>query len=124
MQNNSGNQYKQENDWQGSSPAGKDLGITVKAVWICIQQCTSIVYKQNLTLSYNRSSMSDRCSEVITSLCSELVRLNIECWVQFWIPRGLWESGDKATILGGACDLWEGIKVLWGLLVQYLIHDS
>lgn len=75
-------------------------------------------YKQNLTLSYNRSSMTGRCREVITSLCSELVRLNIVCWVQFWIPRGLWERGDKAVILGEARDLCEEVKVLWGLLVQ------
>lgn len=65
-------------DWQGRGLAGKDLGITVSAGWICIQPCTSMANKQNLTLSYNRSSVTGGSSEVIVSLCSALVRLHIE----------------------------------------------
>lgn len=95
MQNSLEHQYRWGRDWQGSRLAGKDLGITMNAGWICIQQYTSMANRQNLTLSYSRSSMTGRSSEVIISLCSELVRLHTEYWVQFSIPQRSVEKAER-----------------------------
>jgi len=53
--------------------------------------------QQCAILGCTRESMASKSREVILPLYSVLVRLQLECWVQFWVPS------TKET-----CTYWRG----------------
>jgi len=70
-----------------SSFAEKDLGVMVDMKLNMSQQCALPAKVVNGVLGFIRRSAASRLREVAIPLYSVLVRLNLECWVQFWAPQ-------------------------------------
>ena len=70
-----------------SSFAEKDLGVLADTKLKMSQPCTLAAKKANSNFGCIRQSIASRSREVILPLCSALVRLYLECWVQFWPPQ-------------------------------------
>ncbi|KAK4816332.1 hypothetical protein QYF61_015016 [Mycteria americana] len=80
-QSKAGCKYKLGEEWLESSPAERDLGLSMS------QQCALAAKRANRTLGCLKHSITIRSREGIIPLYSALVQPHLECCVQFWAPQ-------------------------------------
>ncbi|KAK4811154.1 hypothetical protein QYF61_019785 [Mycteria americana] len=86
-QSNAGHKYKLGEEWLGSSPAERDLGVLVDSRLNRSQQCALAAKRANCILGCIKHSITSQSKEVIIPLYLALVWPHLEYCVQFWAPQ-------------------------------------
>ncbi|KAK4811153.1 hypothetical protein QYF61_019784 [Mycteria americana] len=84
---NAGHKYKLGEEWLGSSPAERDLGVLVNSRLNRSQQCALAAKRANCILGCIKHSITSQSKEVIIPLYLALVWPHLEYCVQFWAPQ-------------------------------------
>ena len=105
-------QYKLGDERIESSPAEKDLGVTVDGKLNISQQCVLAAQKANCILGCIKRSVVSRLREVILPLCSVLVRPHLQYCIQMWSPQHRRDMGLLEHVQRRAIKLMQGMEYL------------
>ncbi|KAK4811191.1 hypothetical protein QYF61_019822 [Mycteria americana] len=86
-QSNVRHKYRLGEEWLGSSPAERHLGVLVDSRLNRSQQCVLAVKRANRILGCIKHSITSWSKEVIIPLYLALVQPHLEYCVQFWAPQ-------------------------------------
>jgi len=98
-----------------SSLAEKDLGVLVDTK-LTMSKRYALYQKKKKSQQYlgcTRRSAASRWREVSLPFCSALVRLHLECWVQFWAPQHKRDMDILERVQNRATQMMKGLQHLF-----------